>query len=142
MIITKKKKKDYTQRWKSRVVQWKKVKAVQHTNKKQKGDWQDRNPPEEEENNKKKKKRKQEEEGSETQKKKKEEVRFFFFLSQNLVSAEICISPKIGRNWLEWLEHSEIGRNLIWGGMRGIMVPVFMPVRNIPAILAGMEHNQ
>ena len=58
MIITKKKKKDYTQRWKSRAVQWKKVKAVQHTNKKQKGDWQDRNPPEEEENNKKKKKKK------------------------------------------------------------------------------------
>ena len=119
MIITKKKKKDYTQRWKSRAVQWKKVKAVQHTNKKQKGDWQDRNPPKEEENNKKKKKkRKQEEEGSETQKKKKEEVRFFFFKPKS----------SIGRNWLEWLEHSEIGRNLIRGGMRGIMVPVFMPV--------------
>ena len=57
MIITTKKKKDYTQRWKSRAVQWKKVKAVQHTNKKQKGDWQDRNPPKEEENNKKKKKK-------------------------------------------------------------------------------------
>ena len=52
------KKKDYTQRWKSRAVQWKKVKAVQHTNKKQNGDWQDQNPLEEEENNKKKKKKK------------------------------------------------------------------------------------
>ena len=95
MIITKKKKKDYTQRWKSRAVQWKKVKAVQHTNKKQKGDWQDRNPPEEEENNKKKKKRKQEEEGSETQKKKKEEVRFFFFKPKSSIGRNMYF----GQNW-------------------------------------------
>ena len=81
---------------------------VQHTTKKQKGDWQDRNPPEEGGGGKKKKKK---------------------------------FKPKFGTS-RNWPKHPKIGRNLIRGEMRGIMVLVFMPIRNIPIVLVGTKRNQ
>ena len=49
--------------------------------------------------------------------------------------AEKWISAEIGRNWLE---RAEIGRNLIWGGMGGITIPIYTTVWDIPA---GTERN-
>ena len=52
------------------------------------------------------------------------------------------VPAEIFRNWPEWLEHPEIGRNLTRGGTGYTEVPVCMPVRNIPAVPAETEWNQ
>ena len=65
----------------------------------------------------------------------------FFFKSQNLVSAEICTFAKICWNLPEWTEHSKIDRNLIRSGTWGIMVPVYILVWNILAIMGRINNN-
>ena len=49
------------------------------------------------------------------------------------------ILAKIGRILTEWLELPETGRNLTRGGMDGITVSNYMPVRDIPTIPCGTE---
>ena len=51
------------------------------------------------------------------------------------------ISVKIGRNLIEWPEFLETGQNLTQGGTGGIIVLDCMLIRDISAILAGMERN-
>ena len=51
------------------------------------------------------------------------------------------ISAEIGRNWSERPEQAEMGQNLIQGGMEGISIPFYTPVRYIPAVSAEMEWN-
>ena len=41
------------------------------------------------------------------------------------------ISAEIGRHWPECPERAEMGRNLIRGGMEGIIIPVYTPVNEI-----------
>ena len=59
-----------------------------------------------------------------------------FFLKQKSGTGR---NMYFGRNWLECSECLEIGWNWIRGGMRGIMVPVFMPVQNFLAVSVGTE---
>ena len=51
------------------------------------------------------------------------------------------IPAEIGRILPECPERTEMGRNSIRGGMEGITIPVYTPVRYIPAVLAGTERN-
>ena len=44
-----------------------------------------------------------------------------------------------GRNWPECPERAEMGRNLIRGGMEGIIILVYTLVRDFPAISARTE---
>ena len=46
-----------------------------------------------------------------------------------------------GQNWPELPERAEMGRNLIRGGMEGITILLYTPVRYIPAIPVGTERN-
>ena len=55
--------------------------------------------------------------------------------------AESFILAEIDRNSLEHLKLTGTSRNLIQGGTGGTIVPVYMSVRNFPAILARMEQN-
>ena len=46
-----------------------------------------------------------------------------------------------GWNWPELPERAEMGRNLIRGGIEGITILLYTPVRYILAIPAGTERN-
>ena len=56
-------------------------------------------------------------------------------------------SPKKGY-WPKWSSHPvftktpEMTQNFIRGGIRGYLVPVFIPVRDIPPVPAGTKWNQ
>ena len=51
------------------------------------------------------------------------------------------ISAEIGRNWPECPEQAEMGRNLIRGGMEGIIILVYTTVWDFPAVPVGTERN-
>ena len=55
--------------------------------------------------------------------------------AESLVSAGIC------RNTPEWPKSPGTGRILTRGGTKGISVPDYILVREIPAVLAGTEQN-
>ena len=61
--------------------------------------------------------------------------------TQNSIPAESSISSGISRNSSERPKLTGTTRNSVRGGTRGLIVPVYIPERDFPAIPAGTERN-
>ena len=61
--------------------------------------------------------------------------------TQNSIPAESSISSGISRNSSERPKLTRTTRNSVRGGTRGLIVPVYIPERDFPAIPAGTERN-